>query len=242
MKDKIRQAVILAGGRGTRLRPLTDNIPKPMAPVNGKPFLEYLVRECKRNKINNFVFLVGYLNEKIRNYFKDGSNLGIKINYSIGKVDDETGKRIKKAQSLLDKKFLLMYGDNYWQLDLESMVEFYKKMDAEGMATVYNNKNGDGEYGEENNVYVKDGLILKYDKTRKDSKLNGTNIGFFIFDKNIVERMPEKRNFSLNETMNDLIEKKQLAGYQTDEKYYFITDYEKLKMTEKALNNYWRKK
>ena len=79
----IKQAVILAGGIGTRLRPLTDNLPKPMVPINRKPFLEYLLELLKENGIKEVVLLLGYLPDKIREYFGNGSDFGIKIKYSV---------------------------------------------------------------------------------------------------------------------------------------------------------------
>ena len=87
----IKQAVILAGGRGERLKPITDTIPKPMVPINGKPFLEYLVELLKENGIEEIVMLLGYLPDKITEYFGDGSKFGVRIRYSVGAVEDEGG-------------------------------------------------------------------------------------------------------------------------------------------------------
>ena len=105
----IKQAVILAGGKGERLKPLTDTLPKPMVPVNGRPFLEYLVELLKNNGIEEIVMLLGYRPEKITEHFGDGTKFGVNIKYSIGAVEDETGTRIKNAKGLLKDKFLLMY-------------------------------------------------------------------------------------------------------------------------------------
>src|SRR3989344_4400590 len=111
---KITQAVILAGGEGKRLRPFTLNSPKPMVPVNGKPFLEHLINLLKENGIKEVIILTGYLGEKIENYFGDGSKLDIKIKYSrtpfLDNKGDEnkSGLRIKNAEKLLDKFFLLL--------------------------------------------------------------------------------------------------------------------------------------
>src|SRR3989344_7197573 len=98
---KITQAVILAGGQGKRLRPFTKNNPKPMIPVNGKPFLEYLIALLKDNGIKEIVILTGYLEEKIKTYLGDGSRYKIKIKYSytpfLLKNNEETqsGLRLK---------------------------------------------------------------------------------------------------------------------------------------------------
>ena len=115
----VKQAVKLAGGRGTRLKTLTDNLPKPMISINKRPFLEYLIDLLKENGIEEVVLLLGYLPKKIMEYFGNGSTFGIKIKYSIGDISFETGKRIKNVEELLDNNFLLMYCDNYWPLNLK---------------------------------------------------------------------------------------------------------------------------
>jgi len=233
----IRQAVILAGGEGIRLRPLTYEVPKPMVLVNNRPFLEYLIDMLKENGISEVVLLLGYLPEKITQYFGDGSNFGIDIKYSIGDVSFKTGTRIKNAGHLLDEVFLLLYGDNYWPLNLKSLLEFYVKYKTLASVTVYSNKDGTGEYGAENNIYVDGGYVLKYDRTRKDRDLNGVDIGFFIISRKVLELMPN-HNFSFEEeTLPILVDKRQLSGYQTENRYYYISTLESLKLTENFLQS-----
>ena len=106
----IKQAVILAGGLGTRTRPLTLTSPKPMIRIHGKPFLEYIITLLKKNGIEEIIILTGYLHEKIEDYFKEGKKIGLKIKYSFSPVDNETGTRLKKAKGLIDEKFLLLSG------------------------------------------------------------------------------------------------------------------------------------
>ncbi|MFC1952756.1 D-glycero-beta-D-manno-heptose 1,7-bisphosphate 7-phosphatase [Chloroflexota bacterium] len=232
----IKQAVILAGGEGIRLRPLTNSIPKPMAPVNNRPFLEYLVNMLKENGITKVVMLIGYLSEKITGYFGDGSDFGININYSTGKVEDSTGTRLKNAGTLLDDTFLLMYGDNYWPLNLKRQLAFYQKHNTLASTTVYTNKDNRGEYGPENNIYLDtDGYVVRYDKSRKDKDLNGVDIGFFIINKQVLGLMPEA-DFSFEEEILPLlVEKRQLSGFRTEHRYYYISTLESLKVTENFL-------
>jgi histidinol-phosphate phosphatase family protein len=232
----IRQAVILAGGEGTRLRPLTNRVPKPMVLVNNRPFLEYLIDMLKENSITEVLLLLGYLPEKITEYFGNGSDFGVAMKYSIGKVSDETGTRIKKAGPLLDDVFLLMYGDNYWPLNLKRLLKFYNEHKTLASTTVYTNKDGQGEYGAENNVYVDDNdYVMKYDKGRKDKNLNGVDIGFFILNKKVLELMPN-HDFSFEEEILPLlIDRRQLSGYRTEHRYYYISTVESLKLTEKYL-------
>jgi len=228
----VKQAVILAGGMGIRLRPLTYTTPKPMVLVNKRPFLEYLIEMLRENGISEVVILLGYLHEKITEYFGDGPNFGMNIKYSIGDVSYETGTRIKNAEKLLEEHFLLLYCDNYLPLNLRKLVEFHIKHKPLATVTVYANKDG----ATRNNVHVNDeGYVTKYDGTRTDKDLNGVDIGFFIIDKKVLELMP-KHNFSFEEEILPvLIEKQQLCGYRTDNRYYSISTPERLQLTEKFL-------
>ncbi len=232
----IRQAVVLAGGQGIRLRPLTLTTPKPMVKIHGKPFLEYIIEQLRENGIEEVVILTGYLHKKIENYFKGGERFGVRIKYFFSPINDETGTRIRKAKHLLENVFLLLYSDNYWSLQLDEMKKFYRDKQTLAMVTIYNNKDGFAEYGYENNIAVnKNGLVTIYDQTRKDKRLNGVDIGFFILNKQVLSLMPEE-NFSFEKVIFPLlIKKRQLSGFTTDERYYTITNMERLKATEKIL-------
>lgn len=220
----IIQAVILAGGRGERLRPLTDNLPKPMVLVSGKPFLEYIVELLRDNGIKDIVMLLGYLPERVTEYFGDGKKFGVKIKYSIGSVDDFTGTRVRNAASLLADEFLLLYSDNFWPLNLKKLVEFYREKNVMGSLVAYSNVNGDAEHGQENNVRVQeDGRVAYYGPFSKDPNLNAVDIGFFMMKKNIIDMMPNN-NFSFEHTiLPKLIQNNTLAAYTTHHPYYAIT-------------------
>jgi len=228
----VKQTIILAGGIGTRLRPLTNNLPKPMIPINRKPFLEYLIDLLKENGIEEVVLLLGYLPEKIKEYFGNGSKFGINIKYSIGDVSFETGKRIKNAEELLDDNFLLMYCDNYWPLNLKKLVKYHDNHNVLATVTIYTNKDN---FTKSNMEVDNQGYVILYDKSRKEKNLSGVDIGFFIINKKILELMPDT-NFSFEkEILPKLIKKKQLAGYLTEHRYYSIGNIERLPVTEKYL-------
>jgi NDP-sugar pyrophosphorylase family protein len=234
----IRQAVILAGGEGVRLRPLTLDVPKPMVPVNNRPFLEYLVDMLRDNGITELVLLLGYLPDIVIKHFGDGSKFGLNINYSVGKVSDQTGTRIRNAGPLLDDVFIMMYGDNLWPLDLKKLYGFYTRQKTLASTTLYANKDGRGEYGRENNACVNErGFVIKYDKSRRDKDLNGVDIGFFILSKKVLELMPAGDCSFEEEVLPVLIKMKQLSGYLTDERYYYITSIESLKVVEAFLRS-----
>ncbi len=232
MISEIKQAVILAGGRGMRLRPLTDNTPKPMLLMNGKPFLEYLLEMLKGNGIEEVVLLVGYLPTKIQEYFGDGSKFGLQIKYSVGDVSFETGKRLKDAESLVDENFLLLYCDNYWPLDLKKLLAYHNARDVQATVTLYTNKDNFSK----SNIRLDDqGYVTLYDKSRQEKNLSGVEIGFYILDKGIFSLMPET-NFSFEkEILPKLIERRQLAGYPTDHRYYSVGSLERLSVTEDFL-------
>ena len=104
--------------------------------------MEYLIELLRKNGIEEVVLLLGYLPEKIVEHFGDGKKFGLNIKYSITDVEDETGRRLKKAEHLLDEKFLLMYSDNYWPMDLKKMAAYYDLKGKTGLMTVYNNRDG----------------------------------------------------------------------------------------------------
>lgn len=226
---KIKQAVILAGGMGVRLRPYTYDNPKLMVPVNGRPFAEYLIDILKKNGIEEIVFLLGYLPEKVQEYFGDGKKRGLKIFYSVNPVDDFTGTRVLKAKNLLHDRFLLMYCDNFIHLDLKKLFDFHIKKKALMTKVVYTNR-----YGlTKNNLFLgEDGYVKKYDNKRLEPNLNGVDLGFFVVEKEVLKHMPEK-DFWLHDIFPKLISKKKLAGYATDNLYYSLSTVERLKQTER---------
>lgn len=226
---RIRQAVILAGGKGIRLRPLTVTTPKPMVRINNKPFLEYIIELLKNNGIKEIVLLTGYLHEQIEQYFGDGKQFGVSISYSYSPVDDDTGTRVRKAKDLIQKEFLLLYSDNYWPLQLDDLYSFYKKNKTQGLVTVYANQDSYTK----NNIHVTPkGMITVYAQGKKEKNLNGVDIGFFILRKKIIDLIPEK-NCSFEKTvLPKLIRKKQLAGFLTYHKYYGLSNLKRIPLIQ----------
>lgn len=228
----IEQAVILAGGKGKRLLPLTESLPKPMAPINNIPFLSYLIYYLRQKGIKKILILVGYKYKKIVNYYGKVNNFSIKFCYSSVKSD--AGKRVIDSYKYLDNEFLLLYGDNFWIPNISKMYKKFKNNKALISTTVFNNKLGTAEYGKENNVYVKkNSFVGKYDKLRINKKLNGVDIGFFIIKKKFLKFFKQKKNYSLeNDILAQAIKLKKLIAYKTDRQYFSITNIKMLKKFE----------
>lgn len=226
------QAVILAGGRGERMRPLTDIRPKPMIEVCGKPFLEHQIIMLREQGFRRILLLLGYLPEVVKDYFGDGSKWGVEIDYSVTAVEDYTGRRVKLAESRLEDCFLLLYCDNYWPMAMEKMWRRFVDARVPMMVTVYANK----DHYTKNVLKVDEsGFVTAYDKTRKTPDLQGTEISYAIVRKELVQRLPGT-NISFEETLfPSLIQNRQLAAFVTEHRYYSVGDTLRLPITESFL-------
>lgn len=234
----IKQAVILAGGMGKRLLPLTKDLPKPMVLVNNIPFLSYLIYSLKKQGIKKILILVGYKYKKIIDYYNKYSDIPIEFCYSSIKSD--TGKRVIDAYKFLDNEFLLLYGDNFWKPNIQKMYKKFKMNNAAISTTVFNNKFGTGEYGAQNNIYVKkNSFVERYDKSRKDKKLNGVDIGFFMVKKFFLKQFNKKdQNYSFEkDILVKSIKLKKLIAYKTNQQYFSITNIKMLKKFENYIKN-----
>lgn len=226
---KITQAVILAGGQGLRMRPLTLKTPKPMIRINGQPFLKYIIENLKKNGITNVVILVGYLHEQIENYFGNGQKFGIDIRYSFSPNDADTGTRIKNASPLFQHEFLLLYGDNFWHIDLHEYLSFYRKKNKKASVVVYENRDN---YTVNKMLVDPGGIVTDYDKTGHAKNLNGVDIGYFILNKDVLKDLPQE-NFSFEEiVVKRLIKDNQLAGFLTSHKYYGLSNPQRIPLIE----------
>ena len=129
-KPTSMQAVIMAGGEGSRLRPLTSNLPKPMLPIANRPMMEHIVLLLKQHGITDIVATVQFLASLIRNYFGDGSDLGVSMSYANEEVPLGTAGSVLGARDLLSGTFLVISGDALTDIDLEEVVSFHRKRGA----------------------------------------------------------------------------------------------------------------
>ncbi|MCZ6718569.1 MAG: HAD-IIIA family hydrolase [Gammaproteobacteria bacterium] len=226
------QAVILAGGRGTRLRPITDTRPKAMVEIHGKPFLEYLVEMLRDQGFDRILLLLGYLPEVIQNYFGDGKRWGVKLEYSVSAVEDETSRRMKLAMPLLDPCLLLMYCDNYWPMQIDKMWRKFTSAKVPAMITVYSNKDG---YTTNSIRVNKNGFVTVFDKSCTSPNLLGVEISYAFITKRLVEELSEDNVPFEVAVYPRLAEQRQLLAYVTDHRYYSIGSHRRLPLTEAFL-------
>ena len=227
-----RQVVILAGGRGTRLAPLTDARPKPMIPFHGRPFLEYLIGYFRDNSFDRILLLLGYLPNAVREYFGDGSRFGMKIEYSITDIDNDTGRRLYLARDLIEPTFLLAYCDNYCPLNFDAMWRRFRQGDASAMVTVYANE----DHYTRDNLRVDDaGFVTTYDKSRTTPGLRGVDIGFMMTRREAIDLLPDENVSFETVAYPQLIAQRQLLSYVTRHRYYSVGSHARLKLTEDFL-------
>jgi histidinol-phosphate phosphatase family protein len=227
-----RQAVILAGGRGTRLRPLTDDRPKPMVEVNGRPFLEYLVELLRDQGIERILLLLGYRADVVQDHFGDGARWNVSIKYAVTPPEDETARRVRLARELLETRFLLLYSDNYWPLNLPALADHFAAIGAPAIVTVYRNRDG---WSKGHNMRVEDGLVTAYDRSRRTPGLEGVEIGYAIVERELLDLMTDDTVPIEQALYPKLIEARRLAGNLTDHRYYSIGSHERLPATSEFL-------
>jgi len=221
------QAAILCGGLGARLRPITDKIPKPMVLVNGVPFLRYLLEQLKENGIREVILMTGYLGEQIRDYFGDGSSVGLKVRYSHGPVEWETGRRLYEIRELLQDYFLLMYSDNFVPFNLGKLTQFYFEQKKLLSFIVQAKSSG-------NIRLADDGTVEAYDKTRSADRLEFVELGYMIAHKKIFEYYGEP-NVSFSDIITKLTSDRQVAGMVIRDAYHSISDLDRLRRTAEYL-------
>jgi NDP-sugar pyrophosphorylase family protein len=210
-----RTAVILCGGLGTRLRPLTFVTPKPMLPVGYQPLLEYLIRYLKRFEFDRVVLAVGYLQEQIVRYFSAGERLGVKILYSFEKEPLDTGGALKAVQRQINSDFLVLNGDVVFDsIDVDRLLYFHRTSGA--VATVVLTRRPDVKrYGI---VQLRDDkTISQFIEKPKHGPAgeNWINAGVYLLKPAIFAHIPSKRRVSLErDVFPKLAEDGKIVGYR----------------------------
>ena len=227
MRGLMTKAIILCGGKGTRLRPYTYILPKPMLTLGRKPILEFVVRNLKRSGIKDFIFTVGYLKESIKEYFGDGRKFGVKITYLDEEDEMNTAGSILPARGLIKDTFVVMMGDLLTVLDIKKMMAFHRKKG--NIVTIGLKRQGlPLEYGI---AKVKDDAIVEFNE--KPILEHFVNSGIYVFEPEIFNYIGKNDDFARNVFPKLLKKRKKITGYTFDDYWVDIgriRDYERLDM------------
>lgn len=216
------QAVILAGGLGTRLRPITERIPKPMVEVSGEPFLVRIVRWLVQHGFRRQLLLLGYRGEMVSQYFGDGSRFAAEISYSREEQPLGTGGALRLALNQLDDEFLVLYGDSYLPIDYREVESEFHRVACDGLLVVFDNHVADT--GVINNVAVgSDGYVIRYAKGVGSPDLKYVEAGALCFRRSVFSNLPLEKSISLEQELYpQLIAKKQLRAFITRQRFFDI--------------------
>jgi NDP-sugar pyrophosphorylase family protein len=209
---------ILAGGLATRLRPITEKIPKSLVPVAERPFLAHQLELLHARGIRRAVLCIGYLGEMIQQEF-GGEKFGVKLEYSFdGPKLLGTGGAIKRALPMLGDEFFVLYGDSYLPIDYAPIADFFHRSGKQGLMTVFRNE---GKFDASNVVFA-NGEIKVYDKKNKLPEMHYIDYGLSMFKASVFDAYAADQIFDLAEVMGRLVREKQLAGFEVPERFYEI--------------------
>jgi NDP-sugar pyrophosphorylase family protein len=216
---------LLAGGLATRLRPITEKIPKVLVAVAGKPFLEHQLALLRKQGLTRVVLCLGHLGEMVVDQFGDGRAYGVHLEYSFdGPKLLGTGGALKQALPKLGENFFVLYGDSYLTEPFGPVAEFFLRSGKLGCMTVYRNE---GKY-DTSNVVFGDGEIKLYDKKQRLPEMRHIDYGLSLFNRRAFDEWPADQPFDLAAVMTGLVERRQMAGWEVKERFYEIGSHEGL--------------
>lgn len=223
---------ILSGGLGTRLYPITQQIPKALVPVAGKPFVEYQFELLRRQGIERVVMCVGHMGEMIQLELGDGSQFGLTVEYIFdGGQLLGTGGAIKNALPLLGPEFFVLYGDSYLPISFSDVADYYPAAGKLGIMTVHKNE---GRW-DTSNVWFRAGEIVEYNKKQRRAEMEYIDYGLSVFSAAAFDAVPAGTKVDLADVMVDLVNRRQLAGFEVKERFYEVGSAAGLKEFEELI-------
>jgi len=232
--SELMPTVILAGGLATRMRPLTEQIPKSLIEVGGRPFLWHQLKLLKSHGIRHVVLAVGYLGDRIQQQFGDGSELGIRIDYSFdGPHLLGTAGAIRQALPLLPENFFVLYGDSYLTCDYQAVEAAFHRDGLPGLMTVYQNE---GQY-DRSNVEFDGTRILRYDKRNGAPEMHYVDYGLGVFWRGVFASIPQGEVRDLTSVYQGLLNRGELAAFEVHERSYEIGSPDGLRDTAEFLKS-----
>lgn len=212
------QTVILAGGLATRLRPITEKIPKALIEINGVPFIDYQLNYLKKKGTTNVVLCTGFLAEQIVDYVGNGSRYGIKVVYSNdGEKLLGTGGAIKNAATFLDDDFFILYGDSFLPIEFKPIYKKFKLNKLPALMSILENNN----QWDKSNVIFDGKQINLYDKNNYSDRMNYIDYGLSICKRDIFTKITYN-SFDVAEIFTSLSKENELDFYEVNQRFYEI--------------------
>jgi NDP-sugar pyrophosphorylase family protein len=228
------QVVILAGGRGTRMRPFTDAIPKALVPVAGRPFAHHQLELLARQGVREVVLSIGYRGDMVRAAIGDGRAFGLDVRY-VDEGDDLRGTagalRLCLDAGVLQEAFMVLYGDSYLPIDLPAVGEGFRSGSRPALMTVLRND----DRWDRSNVIYENGRLLLYDKRHLDARMRHIDYGLGVLTRPLIERVATGVAADLADLYHALSVTNELGGYEVTQRFYEIGSPEGLRDLEAFL-------
>jgi NDP-sugar pyrophosphorylase family protein len=210
---------VLAGGLATRLKPITEKIPKLLVEVAGEPFFSHQIRLLRGAGLTRLVVCVGYLGEQVVGRYGNGSDWGVHIEYSFdGPRLLGTGGALIRALPRLGEAFYVLYGDSYLPVDYQAVARGFLASGKLGLMTVYENN---GRF-DASNAWFEGGVIRAYDKRDKLPQMRHIDYGLGLFRSAAFDDFPRDEPVDLADVQKALLARGELAGFEVKERFYEI--------------------
>ena len=210
---------ILAGGYASRLGSLTKDVPKCLIEINGRTFVDWQLDLLVKNGYSEFVFCVSHKSELIQEYLGDGSDRGIKLQYSFdGDKQLGTGGAIQKALPKLGKAFGVIYGDSYLPIDFSVVEREFISLKSSALMVIYKNHNE----LDASNVEFLEGILVDYNKGAESKNMHHIDYGITFFREEAFRPWRDQSSFDLSLVCHQLAKEKQLNGFEVFERFYEI--------------------
>jgi NDP-sugar pyrophosphorylase family protein len=223
---------ILAGGLATRLRPITEKIPKALVDVAGRPFIAWQLDYLRKQGSTRVVICTGYLGEQIREFVGDGRFFGLDVAYSFdGPRLLGTGGALRQALHLLGDSFFVFYGDSYLPIDFKAVEFDFRRQAKPALMTVLKN---DGRW-DRSNVLYREGRLIEYNKREPRLDMTYIDYGLGVLSTPVLAERREGEAFDLADVYHGLSVDANLAGYEVFERFYEIGSHDGLRETAEFL-------
>lgn len=210
---------ILAGGLATRLRPLTERIPKALVEVAGRPFIDHQLRLLRQHGTRRVVLCLGHLGELVEAHLGDGRRLGLEVGYSYdGDKLLGTGGAIKRAAHLLGDVFWILYGDSYLEFDYAGALRHFAASGATGLMTALRNDNR----WDRSNLVFRDGRLLCYSKRQQLAEMNHIDYGASLLRREALARFSDHEPSDLADLFTALVAEGRMTAFEVTERFYEI--------------------